>query len=88
MLEQKFTTTRSTLRQVNGSVLATMFSRSTGRRLKHNKDGAVVLVFNPEHFSWILNCQRAKKISTPENPPLPSYHRIKRIQNTAVILRI
>ena len=23
---------------------------------------------NPEHFSWILNYLRAKKISTPENP--------------------
>ena len=36
----------------------------------HDKDGAVVLDFNPEHFSWILNYLRAKKISTLENPPV------------------
>ena len=67
---QKFTTTRSTLRQVNGSLLATMFSRSMGRGLKDDEDGAVVLDFNPEHFSWNLNYLRAKKISTPDNPPV------------------
>ena len=67
---QKFTTTRSTLRQINGSLLATMFSGSMERSLKHDQDGAVVLDFNPEHFSWILNYLRAKKISTPKNPPV------------------
>ena len=67
---QKFTTTRSTLRQVNGSLLATMFSGSMEHGLKHDKDGAIVLDFNPEHFSWILNYLRAKKISTRENPPV------------------
>ena len=67
---QKFTTTRSTLRQINGSLLATMFSGSMERSLKHDKDGAVVLDFNPEHFSWILNYLRARKISTPENTPV------------------
>ena len=67
---QKFTTTRSTLRQVNGSLVATMFSRSMGHGLMHDKDGAIVLDFNPEHFNWILNYLRAKKISTPENPPV------------------
>ena len=65
---QKFTTTRSTLRQVNGSLLATMFSETMEHSLKHDQDGAVVLDFNPEHFSWILNYLRAKKISTPKNP--------------------
>ena len=67
---QKLTTTRSTLRQVNGSLVATMFSRSMGHGLMHDKDGAIVLDFNPEHFNWILNYLRAKKISTPENPPV------------------
>ena len=67
---QKFTTTRSTLRQVNGSLLATMFNGSMQHGLKHDKDGAIVLDFNPEHFSWILNYLRAKKISTRENPPV------------------
>ena len=65
---QKFTTTRFTLRQVNGSLLDTMFSRNRKRGLKRDQDGAVVLDFNPEHFGWILNYLRAKKISTPENP--------------------
>ena len=67
---QKFTTTRSTLSQVNGSLLATMFSGSMERGLKHDQDGAVVLDFNPEHFGWILNYLRAKKISTPEKFPV------------------
>ena len=67
---QKFTTTRSTLRQVNGSLLAIMFSESMEHGLKHDQDGAIVLDFNPEHFGWILNYLRAKKISTPEKLPV------------------
>ena len=56
--------------QINGSHLATMFSGSMEHGLKHDQDDAFVLDFNPEHFSWILNYLRAKKISTPENPPV------------------
>ena len=67
---QKFTTTRFTLRQVNGSLLDTMFSRNWKHGLKRDQDGAIVLDFNPEHFGWILNCLRAKKISTSEIPPV------------------
>ena len=67
---QKFTTTRFTLRQVNGSLLATMFSRDWKHGLKRDQDGAVVLDFNPEHFGWILNYLRAMKISTPEKLPV------------------
>ena len=67
---QKFTTTRFTLRQVNGSLLDTMFSRNWTRGLKHDQDGAIVLDFNPEHFGWILNYLRAKKISSPEIRPV------------------
>ena len=67
---QKFTTTRFTLRQVNGSLLATMFSRNWKHGLKRDQDGAVVLDFNPEHFGWILNYLRAMKISTPEKLPI------------------
>ena len=66
---QKFTTTRFTLRQVNGSLLATMFSRNWKHGLKRDQEGAVVLDFNPEHFGWILNYLRAMKISTPEKLP-------------------
>ena len=67
---QKFTTTRFTLRQVNGSLLDTMFSRNWTHGLKRDQDGAIVLDFNPEHFGWILNYLRAMKISTPENLPV------------------
>ena len=67
---QKFTTTRFTLRQVNGSLLDTMFSRNWTHGLKRDQDGAIVLDFNPEHFGWILNYLRAKKISTPEKLPV------------------
>ena len=67
---QKFTTTRFTLRQVNGSLLDTMFSRNWKHGLKRDQDGAIVLDFNPEHFGWILNYLRAKKISTSEKFPV------------------
>ena len=67
---QKFTTTRFTLRQVNGSLLDTMFSRNWKHGLKRDQDGAIVLDFNPEHFGWILNYLRAKKISTPGKLPV------------------
>ena len=67
---QKFTTTRFTLRQVNGSLLDTMFSRNWTHGLKRDQDNAIVLDFNPEHFGWILNYLRAKKISTPEKLPV------------------
>ena len=67
---QKFTTARFTLRQVNGSLLDTMFSRNWTHGLKRDEDGAIVLDFNPEHFGWILNYLRAKKISTPEKLPV------------------
>ena len=67
---QKFTTTRFTLRQVNGSLLDTMFSRNWTNGLKRDQDGAIVFDFNPEHFGWILNYLRAKKISTPEKLPV------------------
>ena len=67
---QKFTTTRFTLRQVNGSLLDTMFRRNRKRGLKRDQDGAVVLDLNPEHFGWIFNYLRAKKISTLENPAI------------------
>ena len=65
---QKFTTTRATLCQVQGSLLATMFSGRWEDRVKRDKDGVVFFDFNPEYFGWILDYLRAKKISSPENP--------------------
>ena len=65
---QKFSTTRSTLCQVEGSLLATMFNGRWEDSVKRDKDGVVFFDFNPEHFSWILDYLRVKKISSPENP--------------------
>ena len=47
-----------------------MFSRNWTHGLKRDQDGAIVLDFNPEHFGWILNYLRAKKISTAEKLPV------------------
>ena len=69
---QKMTTKRSTLCQVEGSLLAAMFSGRWEDRLERDKDGCVFFDFNPQYFGFILDYLRAKKIETPENPaPLP-----------------
>ena len=69
---QKFTSTRSTLCQVEGSLLATMFSGRWEDSVKRDEDGAVFFDVNPQYFGYILDYLRAKKIATPENPaPLP-----------------
>ena len=69
---QKLSTSRSTLCQVEGSFLASMFSGRWEDGLKRDKDGAVFLDFNPQHFVLILDYLRQKKIASPENPaPLP-----------------
>ena len=65
---QKFSTTRATLCQVEGSLFATMFNGRWEDRVKRDKDGVVFFDFNPEHFGWILDYLRVKKISSPENP--------------------
>ena len=68
----KLTTKRSTLCQVEGSLLASMFSGRWEDSLERDKDGAVFFDFNPQYFLVILEYLRAKKIATPENPaPLP-----------------
>ena len=70
---QKFTTKRSTLCQVDGSLLASMFSGRWEDGLERDQDGAVFLDLNPRHFGFILNYLRLKRIVTPENlPPLPT----------------
>ena len=69
---QKFTSTRSTLCQVEGSLLAIMFSGRWEDSVKRDQDGAVFFDVNPQYFGYILDYLRAKKIATPENPaPLP-----------------
>ena len=65
---QKFTTTRSTLCQVEGSLLSIMFSGRWEDGLKRDQDGAVFFDFNPEHFGYILEYLRMKKIATLKEP--------------------
>lgn len=62
------TTKRSTLCQIDGSLLATMFSGRWEGSMSHDKDGRVFLDFNPVHFGFILNYLREKIISSPDNP--------------------
>ena len=56
---------RSTLCQVKGSLLASMFSGRWEDRLKKDKHGNVFLDFNPSCFKVILNYLRAKRIESP-----------------------
>ena len=65
----KITTTRSTLCQVENSLLAAMFSGRWEDNIKRDQDGAVFFDFNPQHFILVLDYLRVKKIETPENPP-------------------
>jgi hypothetical protein len=68
----KLTTKRSTLCQVEGSLLASMFSGRWEDSLERDKDGAIFFDFNPQYFLVILEYLRAKKIATPGHPaPLP-----------------
>ena len=73
---QKMSTKRSTLCQVEGSLLASMFSGRWEDGLERDKDGCIFFDFNPQYFSLILDYLRAKKIETPENrallPKIPS----------------
>ena len=68
---QKITTKRSTLCQVEGSLLASMFSGRWENKLSRDKDGRVFFDFNPQHFLLILDFLRVKKIASPEKPKVP-----------------
>ena len=66
---KKLATLRSTLCQVEDSLLAAMFSGRWEDNIKRDQDGAVFFDFNPQHFILVLDYLRVKKIETPENPP-------------------
>ena len=69
---QKLTTKRSTLCQVENSLLATMFSGRWEESLERDQDGAVFLDFNPQYFVLILDYLREKRIAQLGKPiPLP-----------------
>ena len=68
----KMTTKRSTLCQINGSLLSSMFSGRWETSLERDEDGRIFFDFNPQYFVLILDYLRAKRVATPENPaPLP-----------------
>jgi hypothetical protein len=68
---QKLATTRSTLCQVEGSLIASMFNGHWDKNHKRDEDGAVFLDYNPQHFVAILNYLRAKTFAAPKYPSLP-----------------
>jgi hypothetical protein len=69
---EKMTTKRSTLCQVEGSLLASMFSGRWEDSLARDEDGRIFFDFNPQYFVYILDYLRARTIATAENPaPLP-----------------
>ena len=65
---QKLTTKRSTLCQVESSLLAIMFSGRWEESLERDQDGAVFLDFNPQYFVLILDYLRDKRIAQPGKP--------------------
>ena len=69
---KKITTKRSTLCQVKGSLLASMFSGRWEESLSRDENGRIFFDWNPQHFVLILEYLRGKTIATPKNPsPLP-----------------
>lgn len=85
----KMTTTKSTLCQIRGSYLASMFSEGQEDRLKRDENGYIFLDFNPQHFSLILDYLRSKVVETRTDPaPVPIvafenlksfYHLVRRV---------
>jgi hypothetical protein len=66
----KMATKRSTLCQIEGSLLAAMFSGRWEHNVERDADGHVFLDFNPKLFAFVLDYLRAKKIETPSKPAL------------------
>ena len=62
-------TLRSTLCQVEDSLLASMFSGRWEDSMSRDKEGRIFLNFDPKYYSLILGHLRTKEISTPDNPP-------------------
>ena len=65
---QAMATRRSTLCQVEGSFLSSMFSGRWNDNMIRDKDGRIFLDFNPKYFGFILDCLRAKAISVTGKP--------------------
>ena len=65
---QTMATKRSTLCQVEGSLLSSMFSGRWDDSMSRDKDGRIFLDFDPTYFAFILVYLRAKKISAADKP--------------------
>ena len=65
---QRMTTKRSTLCQIEGSLLASMFGGRRKGNILRDGDGRFFLDFNPKYFGLILDYLRAKAISITERP--------------------
>ena len=80
---------RATLCQVEGSLLATMFSGRWESGHKKDRHDNVFLDFNPICFKVILNYLRAKRIETPERKakkPSPPVNEEDNFWNLAIYL--
>lgn len=67
----KMATKKSTLCQVDGSLLASIFSGRWEDNITRDEDGHVFLDYNPKLFALVLDYLRAKKNETPGKPALP-----------------
>ena len=65
---QTMATRRSTLCQVEGSLLAPMFGGRWKGNMMRDKDGRFFLDFNPKYFGFILDYLRAKAIAITGRP--------------------
>ena len=66
----KMATKRSILCQIEGSLLAAMFSGRWEDNVERDEDGHAFLDYNPELFASVLDYLRAKKIETPSKPAI------------------
>ena len=66
----KMATKWSTLCQVEGSMLAAMFSGRWKNNIEQDEDGHVFLDYNPKLFALVLDYLRAKKLESPSKPVL------------------
>jgi len=65
---EKISVKRSTLTQIKGSLLESMFSGRWETSLERDKDGNIFLEFNPYCFKKLVDFLRAKRIETPDRP--------------------
>jgi len=65
----KHSVKRSTVTQVQGSLLASMFSGRWDNKLDRDEEGRVFLDFNPQFMEKVLSYLRALSICPAQQPP-------------------